>query len=103
MYAIFEKGGKQYRAEEGGRVLIDLLDAEPGSEIKFDNVVLLSGDKGVTIGNPTVKGAAVVAVVEGDVKDKKVVGRHRTQRNRTQTKTGHRQKYTEILIKKIKG
>ena len=103
MYAIFEEGGKQYKVSEGQSVLVDRREAEPGSEVRFENVVLLSAGKDVKIGTPKVEGAAVVGVVEGEVKDKKVYGRHRTLRNRTQTKKGHRQKYTEVKITKIEA
>ena len=103
MYAIIDDGGKQYRAEEGKSILVDRKEAEPGTEVRFENVVLLSSAEGVKIGTPNVDGAAVVGVVEAEVKDKKIHGRHRTQRNRTQTRTGHRQKYTEVKITKIEA
>ena len=60
-YAIFEDGGKQYRAEEGALVRVDLKDADPGSEITFDKVLLLGGD-GTKVGTPAGPGASVVAV-----------------------------------------
>ena len=103
MYAIFDDGGKQYKAEEGVKILVDRKDLEPGAEVRFENVVLLSGADGVRIEGEALKGAAVVGVVEAEVKDKKVYGRHRTRRNRTQTRTGHRQKYTEVRITKIEA
>ena len=103
MYAIFEDGGRQYRVSEGQRLLVDRRDVSPGAELRFDRVVLLSSDDGVKIGTPTVDGAVVVAVVEGEVKGPKLVGRHRTLRNRTQTKKGHRQRYTEVRVTRIES
>jgi len=103
MYAIIDDRGKQYKVEEGAKILIDLTKGDPGAEMRFENVILLSTDKGVKIEGSDLEGTAVLAVIEGEVKDKKIYGRHRTLRNRTQTRTGHRQKYTEIRITKIEA
>jgi large subunit ribosomal protein L21 len=103
MYAIIDDNGKQYKVREGEVVFIDLEDAEPGSEIKFENVILISADGGVRIGQPKVEGASVVGVIEGEAKDKKVFGQHRLGRNRCQTRKGHRQKYTGVKITKIQA
>ena len=103
MYAIFDDGGKQYRAEPGKSVLVDRKGLQPGQEVRFEKVVLLSGEDGAKIEGEAVKKAAVIGVVQGEVKDAKVFGRHRTKRNRTQTRTGHRQKYTEVKITKIEA
>jgi len=103
MYAIIDDGGKQYRVEEGQSILVDRKNGDPGAEVRFENVVLLSTEKGVRIQGSELEGKAVVGVIEGEVKDKKIHGRHRTLRNRTQTRTGHRQKYTEVKITKIEA
>ena len=43
MYAVFETGGKQFRAETGVRLRIPTLEAEPGDSVTFDHV-LVAGD-----------------------------------------------------------
>ena len=64
MYAVFETGGKQFRAEPGVRVRIPALAAEEGSTVTFDRVLLTGGGEGEpTVGTPTVEGAAVRAEV----------------------------------------
>ncbi len=55
MYAIFETGGKQYKAGKGDVVFVEKLDSEPGKAVSFDALVVSDGDK-VQIGTPVVKG-----------------------------------------------
>ena len=62
MYAIIETGGKQYRVEEGSKIVVEKLAAQSGSEISLDKVLLLGGDA-CKVGAPYVDGAAVTAEV----------------------------------------
>ena len=48
MYAVVVTGGKQYRVMQGETLRVELLEAEAGSEIKFDNVLMLGDGEGVT-------------------------------------------------------
>lgn len=102
MYAVLVTGGKQYRVMEGETLRVELLDAEAGSELKFDNVLMLGGSDGVTIGD-ALKGATVSAKVVGHGRaDKiKIVKFRRRKHHRKQM--GHRQHYTEIQITGIAG
>ena len=43
MYAVVVTGGKQYRVMQGETLRVELIDAEPGSSIEI-NDVLLVGD-----------------------------------------------------------
>jgi large subunit ribosomal protein L21 len=72
MYAVVEINGKQYRAEQGAVLKVDRIEAEKGASLSMDKVLLVSGDT-VTVGSPYVKGAAVKAVVQDEVKGDKVV------------------------------
>jgi len=60
-YAIFSTGGAQFRAEPGVTIKIPLLEAEPGSKVPFDRVLLARDGKHVHAGKPVVKGARVTA------------------------------------------
>ena len=81
---------------------VDRLEAEKGSALSLDKVLLLSGDT-VKVGSPYVAGAAVKAVVEDEVKgDKIVVFKYKPKKDYRRTQ-GHRQSYTEIRIKSIKA
>ena len=104
MYAVFETGGKQFRAETGRRIRVPALAAEEGSTVTFDNVLLTGGDEGeVAVGVPTVEGAHVKAEVLAHGKDKKIIVFKRKRRKGYRKKQGHRQKYTEVRIDEIVG
>ena len=65
MFAIVEAGGRQEKVAPGAVVVIDRLNAEPGSEVTFNRVLLIEGEDGTVVaGTPFVKGASVVGVVE---------------------------------------
>ncbi len=103
MYAVFQTGGKQFRAEPGVRLRIPSLEAEEGSTISFDQVLLASDDGGaVSVGRPMVDGASVTAEVLRHGKDKKIIVFKRKRRKGYRKKQGHRQKFTEIRISEIK-
>lgn len=100
MYAIVKDGGHQFRVTAGQKLDIELRSAKAGEEIVFDQVLLVGGDA-VKVGAPTVGGAKVVAVVEGESLGDKVHGIRKRRRDSSQTRFGHRQKYTTVTIKEI--
>ena len=102
MYAVFQTGGKQFRAEPGARLRVPTLGAEEGATISFDEVLLASDGSAVSIGQPIVDGASVTAEVLRHGKDKKIVVFKRKRRKGHRKKQGHRQKFTEIRIAEIK-
>lgn len=100
-YAIVEAGGKQYRAEEGKVITIDLLSAKIGDEIVLDKVVLIVDGDSVTVGTPYIKGASLKTTVEDKIKGKKIlVFKYKPQIN-YRRRIGHRQKYTRLLVDSI--
>ena len=100
MYALVEFKGKQYRAEKGGLLKVDKIDAEPGSSINIDTVLLVSGDS-VKVGNPYVTGAKVSATVESHGKDGKIIVFKYKPKKDYRRKQGHRQQYSIIKIGEI--
>ena len=101
MFAIVKMGGKQYRVEPGLRLRVEKLDLEPGSQVELP-VLLLGGEK-TLVGAPVVEGAKVVAEVLGHGKGKKITISKFKAKVQYRRKRGHRQPYTEILIKEIQG
>lgn len=101
MFAIVKTGGKQYRVEPGLRLRVERLDLEPGSQVELP-VLLLGGEKTV-VGAPVVEGAKVVAEVLGHGKGEKITISKFKAKVQYRRKRGHRQPYTEILIKEIQG
>ena len=102
MYAIIETGGKQVRVEVGSKIYVEKLDAEVGSTVKLDKVLLI-GDKSVKVGNPYIDNANVTAKVEKQGKGKKIrVFKYKAKANEHKT-IGHRQPYTCLVIEAING
>lgn len=103
MYALVEYKGKQYKAEKGAQIQVDLIDAEKGSKIDIDTVVMVSNDGTTSIGAPYVKGAMVQVVVGDSFRDKKViVYKYKPKKDYHRT-IGHRQNYTYITVENIVG
>ena len=100
MYAIIATGGKQYKVTAGDRVRVEKLDAEVGSKVTIDQVLLVSAGN-VSVGSPYVEGAAVEAEVTDQGKGKKVIVYKYKPKTGYHKKNGHRQLFTELLIEKI--
>ena len=102
MYAVVVTGGKQYRVMQGETLRVELLEAETGSEIKFDNILMLGDGEGVTLGD-ALKGASVTAKVLGHGRADKIRIVKFRRRKHHRKQMGHRQHYTEIQITGIAG
>jgi large subunit ribosomal protein L21 len=102
MYAVFETGGKQYRAEPGTRIRIPTLQAEAGEKVTFDQV-LMAGEEGaqIHVGIPTVAGATVTAEILRHGRAPKVIIFKRKRRDGYRRKKGHRQGFTEIRVEAV--
>lgn len=98
MYAIFRAQGKQFRAVPDGTIRIPSLDAAPGDEVTFDDVLLTVRDGDVRIGAPVLDGASVAAEVVGHGREDKIIVYKMKRRKGYRRKQGHRQAYTEIRI-----
>jgi len=101
MYAIIENGGKQYKAIEGGYIEIDLLPEDIGKKKTFDKVLLLSTDEKVEVGTPFIKGVSVDATIISHFKAPKVTVFKYRPKQRYRVKTGHRQRYSRVVIDSI--
>ena len=102
MYAIIATGGKQYKVSEGDIVRVEKLGVEAGEAVTFDQILLVSKDGEIAVGNPTVAGATVEAdVVVRNGKAKKVIVYKYKRKTGYHKKNGHRQQYTAVKITKI--
>jgi large subunit ribosomal protein L21 len=102
MYAVIETGGKQYRVEVGTELEVDLLDAEPGQEIKLERVLLVADGDESAIGRPVVEDAAVSAEVVRQARGEKVISFKYRPKARTRVKKGHRQELTILRITDVR-
>ena len=103
MYAVIEDSGTQMRVEEGQTLDVDCRDAEPGTTVTFDRVLLVSDEKGVRVGKPTVEGAQVTAEVIGPSKGPKLEVVKVRRRKNSRTHRGHRQKYLAVRVTSIEA
>jgi len=101
MYAVIRTGGKQYRVEEGDVVKIEKIDGERGSELTFDDVLLVGSDDATQVGTPNVAGASVSGTIVEQDRDKKIVVFKFRRRKNYIRKQGHRQSYTRVRINGI--
>ncbi len=102
MYAIIESCGKQYKVAEGDVVFFEKLNAEEGKSVTFENVVLVSEEGKVQIGNPYVNGVKVEGKVVSHGKAKKIIVFKMKAKKNYRRKQGHRQPYTKVEITSIK-
>lgn len=101
MYAIFEAGGRQHRAEADVTVKMDRLDAETGDIVEFDRVLAVFDGEEAVIGAPYVDGVKVTGRVVQQGKDRKIiVFKYKPKKHYKRTR-GHRQHFTQVQITEI--
>lgn len=98
MHAVIVTGGKQYRVAEGDTLRVEKLDAETGSTIEFDKVLMVSDGESISIGEPNLEGGKVTATVEAQGRAKKVNIIKFRRRKHYRRQAGHRQYFTEVKI-----
>lgn len=103
MYAVIKTGGKQYRVQPGDVVVVEKLDGDAGAAISFNEVLMLGGDKGVTVGAPVVEGATVAATLIETRKGEKIKIFKKIRRQGYRRTNGHRQMESVLQITGIEG
>jgi len=103
MYAVIKTGGKQYRVQPGDVIVVEKLDGEAGANVSFGDVLMLGGDKGVTLGAPLIAGAAVAATLVETRKGEKIKIFKKTRRQGYRRTNGHRQMESVLRITGIEG
>ena len=103
MYAIVEIAGQQFKVQKDQKIFVHRLDAEAGSKVEFDRVLLVDNGGKVNIGAPAIAGASVSAQVIDHVKGDTVIVFRKKRRKGYVKRNGHRQSFTRISITDIKG
>ena len=101
MYAIVEIAGQQFKVEQDQQIFVHRLEAEEGSKIDFDKVLLMDNAGKINVGAPVIKGAKVTAKVLEHLKGDKVIVFKKKRRKGYKVKNGHRQYLTKLEILKI--
>ena len=98
MYAVVKTGGKQYRVEKDDVVLVEKLNANDGDQVVLGDVLMLGEGKNVTVGNPLVNDAAVMAQVVRQTRGPKITMIYKRRRKNSRRKQGHKQDLTLLKI-----
>ncbi|HEC06002.1 50S ribosomal protein L21 [Thiolapillus sp.] len=97
MYAVIQTGGKQYRVSEGMTLKVEKINAEEGSSVELDKVLMVADGDNVQVGTPYLDGK-VTATVKSHGKGKKVHIVKFKRRKHHLKRQGHRQQFTELEI-----
>lgn len=100
MYAVIETGGKQYRVETGDVIDVERVSGEEG-QVRFDRVLMATGDNGAQFGNPVIQGALVKASLVGEVRGPKIRVFKKKKRSTYRKSRGHRQDLVRVRIEGI--
>jgi len=101
MFAVIKAGGRQYRVAANDVIEIDRVSGDVGDQIDFDQVLMLSGPDGSTLGTPVVAGATVAGEVVEHMRGDKVIAFKKRRRQNSRRTRGHRQHLTLVRITDI--
>ncbi len=101
MFAIVTIAGQQFKVSSGDEIFVHQLQGEEGDKVSFEDVLLVSGDSGTTVGTPNISGASVNATILGHQKGDKVIVFKKKRRKGYKVKNGHRQSFTKLKIDSI--
>jgi large subunit ribosomal protein L21 len=101
MYAVIKTGGKQHRVSEGDVIAIEKINGDKGTEVVFDQVLMVEKEGDIRIGKPLVEGAKVVGEILSQTKAAKLAVFKMKKRKGYRKKTGHRQQLTSTKIREI--
>jgi large subunit ribosomal protein L21 len=103
MYAVFRSGGKQYRAAKGDVLRLEKIEAEEGTTVEFDEVLLVGEGSDIQVGSPLLSGQTVSGKVLRQGKSRKVPVVKFKRRQNYLRQGSHRQYFTEVEITGIGG
>lgn len=101
MYAVVQKGRKQYKVKEGELLKVEKVEGEVGAAIEFDQVLLLVNNGVKEVGRPFLSNIKVGAEIVEQGRAEKIVVFKSRRRKGYKKKRGHRQPYTCLKITKI--
>ena len=102
MHAVIKTGGKQYIVKPGDVIDIEKISGEPGEDVSFEEVLLVSADgEDVKVGSPLVESAKVEGRIVRQKKGEKIIVFKFKRRKGYRKKAGHRQNLTSVEITNI--
>lgn len=101
MYAIVRTGGKQYQVTSGDQLRVEKLPGNVGEKLELAEVLMVVDETNVTVGQPVIEGAKVVATIAEQGKHRKINVFKKKRRKGYRLSKGHRQPYTALKIDEI--
>ena len=98
MHAVIKTGGKQYKVKPGYILRIEKIQATAGTDIDFNDVLMVANGDDIRIGTPQVDGGKVTATVLEQGRGKKIKIIKFKRRKHHMKRMGHRQPYTDVKI-----
>lgn len=100
MYAILSHGGRQYRVSAGDRLVVDRLEAEVGSVVALEPILLTSGDGEASLGKD-LDGMRVAVTVVAHTRGRKLRIFKYKAKKRSRKMAGYRSDLTELRVESI--
>ena len=101
MYVIVDIQGQQFKVKQDQRLFVHRINADQGSEVEFEKVMLIDNEGAITVGTPVVEGAKVVVEILSHLKGDKVLIFKKKRRKGHRKLNGHRQQFSEGRLKSI--
>jgi large subunit ribosomal protein L21 len=103
MYAVVKSGGKEYRVSKGDILRLEKLGGKVGDQVALKEVLLVSEQDQVRVGNPYLANAVVTGEIVQEVKGRKVQTFKMKKRKNYRRFKGHRQTYTYLKVNDIQA
>jgi large subunit ribosomal protein L21 len=103
MYAVVKSGGKEYRVAKGDILRVEKMGGEVGDQVAIKEVLLVSQEDQVRVGNPYLANAVVTGEIIQEVKGRKVQTFKMKKRKNYRRFKGHRQTYTYLKVSDIQA
>ncbi len=101
MYAIVKTGGKQFKAEKDGILIVEKIEGEPGTAVELSEVLLVADGENYTVGSPLVQGAKVTATIVRQAKGPKIEAFNYKAKKNERKRWGHRQPQTHVKVTEV--
>lgn len=101
MYVIVDIQGQQFKVKQDQRLFVHRINADQGSEVEFEKVMLIDNEGAITVGTPVIEGAKVVIEILSHLKGDKVLIFKKKRRKGHRKLNGHRQQFSEVRVKSI--
>jgi large subunit ribosomal protein L21 len=100
-YAIVDVAGQQCKVMPDTVFRVPKLDAEVGSKVSIDKVLLVSDGKKIAVGQPYLEGKTIEGEVVRHGRDDKIIVFKKKRRKNYRRTRGHRQGFTELRVRAL--